>query len=154
MVRDVESKKAGGFTLVEVLVALLVASIVAMLAVPAYRSYATRAKISEGLTLAGPLRARIAEHFIVTGQFPITGSELGLGDPTDYAGEWTESISVTATPAAGTIVIRYSSEKLPILQANNTLLLVPSAETTGQLRWDCSAGTLPAVLRPSNCRGP
>lgn len=142
------------FTLVEVLIIVFLLSIIAMIAVPVYKDYATRAKVSEGLSLASPIKALISEYFVLNGRLPTDAAELRLSDPSQYYGKWTESIDVTSLPSDATITITYSNAKLPRLAGNNTLTLVPRDTGRGTLTWDCTGGTVDEDLRPKQCRAP
>jgi len=143
-----------GFTLVELLTVVFLLSIIAMLAVPVYKDYATRAKVTEGLALASPIKALISEYYIVNGRLPQNAAELRLSDPSQYFGQWTESIDVNNVPADATITITYSNTKLPRLAGNNTITLVPRETGRGTLTWDCTGGTVVENLRPKQCRTP
>lgn len=143
-----------GFTLVELLVVLFVLSIVAMLAVPVYKDYATRTKVAEGLSLASPIKSLITEFYILNGRLPLDAVELHLSDPSQYFGKWTESIGIANVPSNATITITYSNAKLPRLEGNNTITLVPRETGRGTLTWDCTGGTVVEDLRPKSCRVP
>lgn len=143
-----------GFTLIELLIVVFLITIVAMLAVPVYKDYATRAKVAEGLSLTNPIKSLITEYYILNGRLPLDATELHLADPSQYYGQWTESITVTSVPSDGTITITYANAKLPRLEGNNTLTLVPQDTGRGTLRWDCTGGTIDEDLRPKQCRPP
>lgn len=143
-----------GFTLIELLIALFIVSIIAMIAIPIYKDYATRAKVAEGLSLANPIKSLIGEHYVVNGRLPVDAVELHLSDPSQYYGTWTESISVNNVPSDGTITITYANAKLPRLEGNNTITLVPRETGRGTLAWDCTGGTVIEDLRPKHCRAP
>lgn len=143
-----------GFTLVELLIVVFLISILAMLAVPVYKDYATRTKVAEGLSLASPIKSLINEYYILNGRLPLDAAELHLADPSQYSGTWTESIAVANVPSNATITITYSNAKLPRLEGNNTMTLVPQETGVGTLRWECTGGTVDEDLRPKQCRAP
>lgn len=143
-----------GFTVIELLITLFIVSIIAMIAIPVYKDYATRAKIAEGLSLASSIKSLIGEHYVMNGRLPVDAVELHLSDPSQYYGKWTESISVSNVPSNGTITITYSNAKLPRLDGNNTITLVPRETGSGTLTWDCTGGTVSEDLRPTSCRAP
>lgn len=136
------------FTVLEALVALLIVSILLMISVPIIMDYRTRAKISEGFELAAPVKNLVAEFYMNHNRFTADHDELGLADPDQYRGEWTESVTVDDD---GRITIAYSNEKLPQLEGNNTIILAPNVGA-GRMSWSCTEGTLNPDYRPRNCR--
>lgn len=153
--------KQPGFTLIEVMIVVAILGILAALAVPQYQTFTTRAKISEGLVLLGPVKLAVAEYYASRGRLPdVPGnnwlallSELGL------------NVSAVSGAASGSFVkriwwnnggkeirIRYGfdpiDDKLIALRADFT----PS----GQAIWTCYAPRtdgVPVRYLPSTCRG-
>jgi len=140
-----------GFTLVEMLTALLILSVLLMIAIPYWSQYQLRAKISEGLGLVGPLKNMATEFYMINNRFPANNADINLENGAEYRGNWTAAIEFSNTPSPGTIIITFDSTKLPQLDINNTLMLVPTWEN-GHTLWTCTGGTLDDRLRPHQCR--
>ena len=155
-----------GFTLIELMIVVAIIGILAAVALPAYQDYTVRAKVTEGLALAGSAKTAVAEN-------------AANGAP--YASGWTAPTAtknvtgVTIDAAAGFITVTYDAA---VVGATNTLVLNPlngaavftggtatatTIPTAGSIGWNCtSAGTPAAVVGvkgtilakyvPANCR--
>ena len=69
---------ANGFSLVELMVVLGIVAILAAIAIPAYDRYVTRAKVTEGLTLAGSVSPAIIDSYQAVGTIPSSWDTSGL----------------------------------------------------------------------------
>ncbi|MGB5131103.1 MAG: pilin, partial [Steroidobacteraceae bacterium] len=110
-----------GFTLIELMIVVAIIGILAAIAIPAYQDYTIRSQVTEGMTLAGDLKASIAEYTAQTGVWPATLLELGLGSGaagTSKAGRYVDGVDVDD----GTITITYGHDaNAAITGAANTL---------------------------------
>src|SRR5690554_1746986 len=106
-----------GFTLIELMIVVAIIGILAAIALPAFQDYTTRAKISEGLTLAGSARTAVAEHALSRNAYPADNTAAGYSSPdTDYV----NNIAIDG----GVITISYKTEA-GVQASANALVLSP-----------------------------
>ena len=155
-----------GFTLIELMIVVAIIGILAAVALPAYQDYTVRAKVTEGLSLAGSAKTAVAEN-------------AANGAP--YNSGWTSPAatrnvaSLTIDQAAGFITITYDNAIQPTA---STLIVTPldgaavfaggtatssTVPASGSVTWVCKAagttstaagttGTLLAKYAPAVCR--
>ena len=141
-----------GFTLIELMIVVAIIGILAAVALPAYQDYTTRAKVTEGISLAGGAKLAVAEN-AQNGQPFASGWIVGGGAPTaglDTNGtallplsKNVDSISING--ANGQIIVTYNAALNgtgAAAAAVSTLAISPGARI--------AAGTgAPAVLSGS-----
>jgi type IV pilus assembly protein PilA len=136
-----------GFTLIELMIVVAIIGILAAIAIPAYQDYTIRTQVSEGLTLAGDIKAGVAEYMAQTGSWPADLIEAGLGSAAaagDKSGRYVQSINVTN----GTIQIVYgrdaNSRIHAATSATNRLDIQPYVNVNGDVVWRCGLSNPPA----------
>jgi type IV pilus assembly protein PilA len=137
--------------------------VLAAIAIPAYQDYTKRAQVTEGLNIAGDLKAAVAEHFLATGQWPRDLRELKFEQVP--RGKYVTFAALNH----GTVVIRYSSAAGAGV-AREQLTLRPTVSPEGEIAWSCGyapdlgadpatgaasphATTLSPKYLPQRCRG-
>jgi type IV pilus assembly protein PilA len=138
-----------GFTLIELMIVVAIIGILAAIAIPAYQDYTIRSQVTEGMNLAGAVKAAVAERLAQTGTWPTTLTQLGIVDAanveTPPTGKYVSKVDLQGN--AGTIVITYSAAA-PNFQANKaidtkTLALEPYVSKNQDVIWRCGRANEP-----------
>lgn len=148
-------KKNKGFTLIELMIVVAIIGILAAVAIPAYQDYTVRAKVAEGLFLAGGTKTAVEEARFSIGRFlgdggVVVNESYSLPQPTSVSGNDALSIAVGSS---GVITITYGRDAAI---AGKSLILTPDLTVRpGSMVWSCtnnSFGTIDRRFRPANCR--
>ena len=152
-------RKEQGFTLIELMIVVAIIGILASVALPAYQNYATRASVTEAMSLAAGAKSASAEIFSSEGAFPLDNAGAGIEAATSITGTNVLSVTVArqgdgtvATPGAdsnlGTITIAFNANNATLSGETVTLTAVSNG---GSIRWVCTSG-LPNAAVPASCR--
>ena len=139
-------KEQRGFTLIELMIVVAIIGILAVIAIPVYRSYIIRSQVSEGLALSASPKSAVDEFYRNTTLWPLNNNEAGLADKHEILGEFTEHVSVKDN----VIEIKYGHHAAaPIF--NQKIRLVASFDGNS-IDWTCdSAGTIQTRYLPETC---
>ncbi len=95
-------KQQSGFTLIELMIVVAIVGILAAIAIPAYRDYMTRSKVSECAASLGACKTSVAEYAASRGSMPPSTASAGCSTT---ASQYCDNLSVAAT---GAITIQVS----------------------------------------------
>jgi type IV pilus assembly protein PilA len=143
-------RRIKGFTLIELMIVIAIIGILAAIAIPAYRDYTIRSKVSEGLDLSFSAKVAVSETYFARGRFlsPVNAS-YGLPDAASISGNYVSSVEIGAS---GLIVITYNDQLGGSPSANGKTILVDPEPGQGSIVWDCTGGTQENKYRPARCR--
>ena len=139
-----------GFTLIELMIVVAIIGILAAIAIPAYQDYTIRSQVTEGLNLAGAVKAAVAETYSQTGLWPTSLLELGIVlpdgvTPAPPTGKYVSAVDLNGQN--GTITVTYAGTATGG-QANavldtQTLSLQPYLSVNSDIVWRCGAAQPP-----------
>lgn len=150
-----------GFTLIEVMIVVAVIGILASVAMPAFRDYSARAKVSEALLQLTNCRNVIQEVYLSGGGLP------GIGNWGCEAENPSRFVERIATTEEGIVIVTLGGQVADLRLSQKDVTMAPlnsSNDVMSDLdigtpvrRWRCGApgdGTdLSHNFLPSSCRG-
>lgn len=134
--------KIKGFTVIELVIIVVIISILATIAIPAYQNYVIRGRVAEALSYGSHAKVAVTEYYQTQGTFPTNNTQAGLSSGTLTA----SNVSAVLISQGGIITITTS-----IRNATGTLTLTPTATSSG-INWSCEALSLDSKYLPSSCR--
>jgi len=141
--------KQNGFSLIELMVVVIIIGILGSLAIPAYKDYVVRAKVTELFAVAQPAKLAVTE-------------ELMFGTPLEQISNEKLNIEKMAnqgkiremTIAAGIIKIVGNNKELDIPAGKQFQISLTPRSNNGTVEWSCKTDPVEfGKYAPPNCRG-
>ena len=146
-----------GFGGMQVLIAIVVLATVTLVAVPKYKSFVTKSKITEAFGLAGESKQKLSQFYMVNNRFPLTASEAEVSkswslSPPKFVsrmevkpGYRNHDIAVIVYLKDGVVENETGGAQFIYIAGDKT----PNSESA--VRWTCGANGIAADLLPDNC---
>ena len=138
-------KKQTGFTLIELMIVVAIVAVLAAIALPAYQKYTAKAKFTEVVSAANPVKQQVELCFFDKQAFTAcdtsaSGAGWTIGAAADYANN---NYVATITVANGKITIAPTTKDN--FAATQTFELSPSS-ANGSVIWTVGGGCKGAGL--------
>jgi type IV pilus assembly protein PilA len=133
-----------GFTLIELMIVVAIIGILAAVALPAYRDYTVRAKVSELILAGSAAKNAVVETFNTNG---------GTTMPTsvDVPSQSTKYVSSVGYSAGVITVTATTSGDTAIGVAGTNTITFTGTVSGSNITWVCG-GTIDVKYRPSSCK--
>jgi type IV pilus assembly protein PilA len=144
-VRKPEMKKQSGFTLIELMIVVAIVAVLAAIALPAYQKYTAKAKFTEVVSAANPVKQQVELCFFDKQAFTdcdnaASGAGWTIGADTSYGnGNYVNTVTV----ANGKVTVAPTTKDG--FAATQTFELTPSA-ANGSVVWSVGGGCKAAGL--------
>lgn len=142
-----KNKLQTGFTLIELMIVVAIIGILAAVALPAYRDYTVRAKVSEVVLAASALRSDISEYAHIQGRMPGAADIPARIDVSEYVASIVYAPDASASNVGAVTV---TARNDPAIEGA-TVSMRGTISADGQVLWTCGS-TLAAKFLPASCR--
>lgn len=132
--------RSQGFTLIELMIVIAIIAILMAYALPAYRDYTVRTKLTEGMSMGASYKLSVNEAYVRVGTLSGLVNDTAGIPGASALGNCVNNIDVDQ----GIITVSYDcaagSEGVPdIVVDASQLIFTPSTQSSGGLTWRCDA---------------
>ena len=130
---------ARGFTWIELLIAIAVLGILAMMTIPAMQEATLKKQVKEGLTMADVARKGVQAAYALTGEMPANNEKAGIPPRDKIVGNLVRDVNVDN----GAITMVFGNNASAVLEGKKLTLLpaIVEGQQAVPIAWLCN--TLP-----------
>ena len=154
MIGTNQVKRSKGFTLIELMITIAVVAILVAMAVPAYKDFTIRAKVTECINGGAVAKIQVSEYRQALGEWPNSAAVAGISTPSGDSQFCTGFSGYDS--GTGSFVIDIDEAAINSTLGTLAPVLTPDQLANGVINWACSAGVTAAgdiKYLPSSCRG-
>ena len=133
-----------GFSLIEMLIALALISILVVAAMPDKKGQVDQSYVAETLALTAAYKVQVMEYYQASGEFPADNTTAGLPSPREIQGNYLQSMTVEN----GALHLEMGNKIRPELQGK-TLSIRPvfmPGVIGAPVSWVCGHDTIPGEM--------
>lgn len=152
------SRVSQGFTLIELMIVIAIVALLVALAVPAYRDYSIRTRVTECVSNASNPKLAISEfrQSVTPAAWPSTADAAAVASPNGSSRYCTSFVNYV--PGTGSFEINVNESAVGSSLTPIQPRLTPAVEASDTISWRCSLGStnasavkyLPSTCTPAN----